>query len=484
MKDDVVEIDLLELCGVIKKHIIKIIALCIVCAALGFAFAEYVIPEKFKASTKIIIVKDETQGSSSVSYSDVQLSQKLASTYEQIIMSEAISDDVISNLNLENEYDIDTAAYNKIVSVTSENNTEVMTIKVETTDPELSAKIANEIVDVFIDRVYSIYDVQNVSILNRAKVPESKSSPSITKYTAIGGLMGLVISVAIVVIIYLTDTKIKTEEQIKEIFDYPTIGSVPSFEIKDDDNVIASDDNRKPADNFVTLLNPDTVAAESFRILRTNLSLRDFDEAIQVINVISAFQKEAKSTTVINLAYVYSQLGKKVLVMDLDLRLPSLHKKLRLRNKIGVTDVMNKKCSFADAVIHYTSNYDVLLSGTKTVYASELIQSNAFRTFLDELKQKYDIILIDCPPINMVTDGMIASTLSDGTIMCIASNHDDKSDLIKARDTLKQFDIRMLGIVMTMMPMSKKYYSHEYGYGYGYGHTSDKKSRRKNKKTA
>lgn len=483
MQDDVVEIDLLELLNIARKHIVKIISLCILCSAIGFAIAEFVIPEKFTATSKIIIVKDENQASSTVTYSDIQLTQSLASTYEQIMMSEAVSDEVINNLELDSKYDIDTKKYNDIVSASTENKTEVMTIKAETISPELSAKIVNEAVDVFIKKVYSIYDIRNVSILNRAKIPEEKSSPSITKYTAIGGLIGLVISAAVVVILSVTDTKVKTEEELKEIFDYPTIGNIPFFEINDDENKVYSEENRKPSSNFVTMLEPDTVAAEGFRILRTNLSLRDFDETIKVINVISAYQQEAKSTTVINLAYVYSQLGKKVLVMDLDLRLPSLHKKYRLRNKLGITDLLNKKCSFADAVIHYTRNYDILLSGTKTVYASELIQSNSFRNFLNELKQRYDIILIDCPPINMVTDGMITSTLADGTILCVASNHDDKNDLIKARDTLKQFDIRMLGIVITMTSVGKKYYSHEYGYGYGYGYgRSSKKSKKPEEK--
>ena len=237
-----------------------------------------------------------------------------------------------------------------------------------------------------------------------------------------------------------------------------------------------------PADNLVTLLHPDSVAAEAYRILRTNLSLRDFDEKIQIINVISAYQQEAKSTCVLNLGYVYSQLNKKVLVMDLDLRLPSIHKKLKIRNRLGITDLMNRKCGFSEAVIHYADNFDILLSGTKTVYASELIQSQTFKKVLEELRKGYDIIIIDCPPINMVTDGMIASTLADGTILCVAANHNDKKDLIKARDTLKQFDVNMLGIVMTKMPVQKKYYSHEYGYGYGYGYgSSDSKQKTKRK---
>ena len=243
----------------------------------------------------------------------------------------------------------------------------------------------------------------------------------------------------------------------------------------------------KPSDNLITLIDPENVTSEAFRILRTNISLKDFDSKLKVINVISTTAQESKSTTVLNLGYVFSQLGKKVLIMDLDLRLPSLHKKLRLKNKHGITDVIAKTIDFNDAVIHYTQKMDVILSGTKNPYASELIQSKSFANILDNLKQKYDMIFIDCPPVGLVTDGVITSTLCDGTIMCIASGKNDKKDLEKTRDLLKQFDVNILGIVMTRMPVQKKYYSkygyNKYGYGYGYGSSERKKDDNKKEKT-
>ena len=243
----------------------------------------------------------------------------------------------------------------------------------------------------------------------------------------------------------------------------------------------------KPSDNLITLLEPDNVASEAFRILRTNISLKDFDSKIKVINVISSNAQESKSTTVLNLGYVFTQLEKKVLILDLDLRLPSIHKKLRLKNKVGVSDVIANSVVFKNAVIHYTNKMDVLLSGTKNPYASELIQSKAFSNLLDSLKEQYDLIIIDCPPVGLVTDGVITSTLCDGTILCVASGMNDKKDLEKTRDLLKQFDVNILGIVMTRMPVAKKYYSkygyNKYGYGYGYGTSSDKKKGKKKKES-
>ncbi len=241
----------------------------------------------------------------------------------------------------------------------------------------------------------------------------------------------------------------------------------------------------RPSDNLVTLTQPDSVASEAFRILRTNISLKDFDNKLKVINVISSTAQESKSTTVLNLGYVFSQLGKRVLIMDLDLRLPSLHKKLKMKNKNGITDVIAKTVDFNEAVIHYTKNMDIILSGTRNPYASELIQSKAFSNVLEALRNAYDIIIIDCPPVGLVTDGVIASTLCDGTIMCVASGMNDKKDLERTKDLINQFNVNVLGIVMTRVPAGKKYYSKygykKYGYGYGYYGESDKKKKKEKK---
>ena len=242
-----------------------------------------------------------------------------------------------------------------------------------------------------------------------------------------------------------------------------------------------------PTDILVTMTNPDSVAAEAFRILRTNISLRDFDSKIKTINIISTQAHEAKSTVVLNLAYSFSQLGKRVLVIDMDLRAPTLHKKLRLKNNLGISDFVTRRATFDEILIKYTDRFDIILSGTKNPYASEFIQSNSFKKVLAKLRDTYDLVLLDCPPVGLVTDGMITSTLCDGTILCVSYNTNDKKDLENCRDLLKQFDVNILGIVMTQMPGGKRYGKYgkygKYGnYGsYGsYGsHGSDENNKKK-----
>ncbi len=230
----------------------------------------------------------------------------------------------------------------------------------------------------------------------------------------------------------------------------------------------------EPTKSLVTMNDPASAAAEAFRQLRTNITLRDFDKKIKVINVISTGPQESKSTTTLNLAYTYSQLGRRVLVIDMDLRLPSIHKKLNLRNKVGITDVIGGQCRFESAVNNYAPNFDVLTSGTKVPFASEFVQSKALKDFLESLKLKYSLILIDCPPVGLVTDGVIASGLCDGTVLCLASGKNERKELERTKDILEQMQVNVLGIVMTRMPQMKKYYG---SYGGYYG--SSKKGKKK-----
>ena len=241
--EDEQEIDLVQVFEIIRKNLLLFIAICFVCCSAALCVTKFLMEEKFTAEAKMIIVQksDSASNQQNYTYSDVQLSQKLASTYSEIIMSEAISDQVVSNLNLYELYEIDSQAYSKIVKVSSANNTEVINIDVTTNNPQLSANIANEIVDVFEEKIYDIMQIENVTTLTDAKVPLKKSAPSTTRNVAIGGLIGMLICMVIVIKELFTDVNIKTEDEVKAIFDLPVIGNIPYFEIDDEKEVEDND---------------------------------------------------------------------------------------------------------------------------------------------------------------------------------------------------------------------------------------------------
>lgn len=225
-ENDEIEIDLSRVFEIIKKHF-KLFALIILAtSAVAALVTLFLIPKKYTAETKLIIVQKSNPDSQQISYNDLQTSQKLVNTYSEILKSEAISDEVIQNLKLD---DLDTEGYQKIVKISSVKDTEVITVAVTSKDSKEAATIANEVVRVFQDKIYSIMNIENVTVLNSAKVPEKKSSPSTMRNTLVGFLLGCVIDGCIVVYLLLNDRNIRTEEEMKQIFDYPIIGLIPDM---------------------------------------------------------------------------------------------------------------------------------------------------------------------------------------------------------------------------------------------------------------
>ena len=227
-ENDEIEIDLSRVFEIVKKYF-KPFALIILAASIVAALITlFLIPKKYTAEAKLIIVQKSNPDSQQISYNDIQISQKLVNTYSEILKSEAVSDEVIRNLKLSQD-GIDHKAYLDMVNISSVKDTEVIKISVETKDPEQSAKIANEIVSVFQSKIVNIMNIENVTVLNSAKVPEQKSSPSNVKNTMIGFLLGCVIDGCIVMYLLLNDRNIRTEEELKQIFDYPIIGLIPEL---------------------------------------------------------------------------------------------------------------------------------------------------------------------------------------------------------------------------------------------------------------
>ena len=227
-------IDLLKLFEIVMKNIVWFIIVIILCGTVAYAGTTLLIDKTYSATATVIIVQNNNSNASqAVTYNDVQLSQKLVSTYTQILQSEAIGDSVVANLDLYDKYEIDTEKLNKMVEVKAASNTEVMNITATTKDPKLSADIANEMVSVFKKKIFDIMSVENVTVLNSAKIPTKPSGPSTLKNTAIGMMIGAVLCGIYAVIVLLTDTKVKTEEDVKKIFDYPVIGIIPEFKVEE-----------------------------------------------------------------------------------------------------------------------------------------------------------------------------------------------------------------------------------------------------------
>ncbi len=177
---------------------------------------------------------------------------------------------------------------------------------------------------------------------------------------------------------------------------------------------------------FVVEKKPKSISAESYKTLRTNIQYSSFDKEIRTIVVTSSEPGEGKSTTSGNLAFAFAQSDKKTIIIDCDLRKPSLHKKFKISNTSGLSDVLIGRVKVDEAVHEYSKNLDVLTSGKLPPNPSEMLGSKTMENLVKALKSQYDIIILDSSPLQAVTDSQILSAKADGTVLVVRAGKTKK----------------------------------------------------------
>ncbi|WMX54288.1 CpsD/CapB family tyrosine-protein kinase [Peribacillus sp. R9-11] len=214
--------------------------------------------------------------------------------------------------------------------------------------------------------------------------------------------------------------------------------------------------------NLIAQTNPKSPITEQYRIIRTNIQFSSVDKEIKTIVVTSAEPNDGKSTTAANLAIVLAQEEKKVLLVDADLRKPSIHYAFKISNIHGLTSVLTKKMDLRKTISNSNVlNLDILTSGPIPPNPSELLNSKAIETAINKLKDTYDYIILDTPPVLVVTDSQIVANKCDGVIMVVASGKTNKQSAVKAKELLEKANTALLGVVLNGMESdtSNYYYS-------------------------
>ena len=215
---------------------------------------------------------------------------------------------------------------------------------------------------------------------------------------------------------------------------------------------------------------------EIFRHLRTNIEFSQMDDDLRVINVVSTNPNEGKSTVSTNLARIFADKYKRVLLIDGDLRNPSDHKMFKVSNAKGFSNLLARYqpgtnvLSYEEIMPLEFSNQTILYflpTGRRVPNPTEILSSKKFSQFLEQARKEFDYIIIDCPPINRVSEGISISSMADGTLYVISAKETDKRAAKAAIDDLERTGANVFGVVLTKVEEVK---SRKYGYGYGYGY--------------
>ncbi|HWO77450.1 MAG TPA: CpsD/CapB family tyrosine-protein kinase [Bacillus sp. (in: firmicutes)] len=216
--------------------------------------------------------------------------------------------------------------------------------------------------------------------------------------------------------------------------------------------------------SLITHINPRSPIAEQYRTMRTNIQFTQVDQTIRSLMVTSSGPAEGKSTTVANLAVVFAQQGKKVLVVDADMRKPTVHYTFRLNNTLGLTNILTKQATLEEAINDsLIENLFVMTSGPVPPNPAELLGSSAMENLLAELYKQFDLVIFDTPPVLAVTDAQILANQCNGTILVVSSGKTEIDYANKSKELLLNAKGKLLGVVLNNKKDKKGAYYYYYG---------------------
>ena len=450
------EINLKELWNYYKKYLIYVVIITVLCALGMYFYSENVKKPMYSSSSKVVLVKDgETTSDNGITQNDINLNQKLVSTYTQIIKSKLVVNRVNEELDLNYTYD-------KLlgeIGVTAVDDTELLKISVSDKNPETAPTIANKIAEVFGEEVKDIYKIDNVKILEYAEVPEKPSNIHTVKDMIIAGLVGLVVTSGIIFVVFYFDDTLRDTDTLENDIKLPILAKV----FKD-----------KSKTELVVEEQPNAAASESIRNLRTNLQFSSIDKTLKTVLVTSSVPSDGKSFISANLAVSFAQAGKKVLLVDCDLRKGRQHKIFDVSGKKGLSNLLIGDIGTYSDYICKTNvkNLFLIPRGTFPPNPSELLNSKKNKTFIDIVSKKYDIVILDGAPLTGLSDSLILSSLVDTTLIVTSMNHTPKTELLNAKKALDNVGANIAGTVANNVVAKKGSYG---GYYYYYGYSANKK---------
>ncbi len=320
----------------------------------------------------------------------------------------------------------------------------------------------------------------NFRIIDAARVPTAPSEPNIPRNLSFALVLGVISGVGLAFVLENMDNTVRTPEQATALSALPSLGMIPLGSKSGNHGPTGKRlalTSSKEVVETVTQVRPQSQMAESYRALRTSLLLSNLGAPPKVIMVTSARPQEGKTTTSINTAIVLAQKGVRVLLIDADLRRPSVHKTLGMGPRSGLSNVLTGSATTQQTITTSTilPNLFIMPAGTPPPNPAELLASLNMRTLIAELRGQYDHIVIDTPPTLSVTDAVVLSPTADATILVIRSGQTTKQALRRARDVLMQVNAHVAGVLLNAVDLTSPdyYYYYEYQGKYGQYYQED-----------
>ena len=426
---------------VIRKRWQIIVAVTLVVLA-GAALATALSPKVYEATTRLFVSTSGSSDSSAL-LSGSNFTQQRVKSYADVITTPNVLDPVIKELQLNTT----AAKLGDQITATVPLDTVLIEVAVQNTNPRVAAEVADAVGRQFTSTVADLESVNKgqpspvkVTVVSAPTVPTTPISPKPVRNLALGVVLGLLLGLGLALLRDLLDTTIKNEKDCSEVTDSTVIGGI-AFD---------PDASKNP---LIVQADPHSPRAEAFRTLRTNLQFVDAANHPRSIVFTSSVPDEGKTTTTANLAITMAAGGARICVVEGDLRRPRLLEYMGMDGSRGLTNVLIGQAGLEDVLQQFAdSSVYVVGAGSVPPNPSELLGSAAMIETLRELESRFDVVIIDTPPLLPVTDAAVLSTIAGGTVVVVGAGRVDRDHLAKSLQSLEAVNGRLLGLVLNMIP--------------------------------
>lgn len=484
------EVDFGRVFRAVLSRVWLVAVISVLCAAIAFAGTVLLITPQYESAAMFYVNNSNLSlgdASLSISSGDLSTSRNLVDSYIVILNTRETLVDVIDYAGVNRGY----SELSGMLTAEAVNETEIFRVTVSSPDPYEAERIADAIAHILPKRIGTIIDGTSAKVVDAAIVPTKPSSPSHITNTVIGFLIGMIISIGAIALREISDTTIRVEEDITQNCKYPILVSVPDMTVSGKGGTYYGYGREKKkkgkyhtssSHSKLSLMGPDIsfAASEAYKLLRTKLQFSFADENdCHIIGLSSALSGEGKSLTAVNIAYALSELDKKVLLVDCDMRRPTLAEKLGVKKYPGLSNFLTRQCSLTDVIQSCQldggeKHFHVITAGQNPPNPVELLSSERMDNALKSTRKTYDYVILDLPPVGEVSDALTVAKATDGMLLIVRQNYCDRGALF---DAVSQFDFvksKTLGVVFnaTNEQSGKGYYKRYYKkYGKSYENT-------------
>ena len=404
----------------------------------------------YQSSATLLV--DLTQQPGTVVYNDILASERLSKTYRELITQRPVLQGVLADGEFP---DMTVVELRDKLDVSITRDTQLLKISVRDEDPAEAARLANAVASTFVAQQdeLSVTRPGTVSIVESAEAPDSPVSPNLRLNILLAVVVGFILAGGLALLLEYLDDTVKSPDDVKTVAGLPVLGEVGRWRSQKGEIHLVKRGERAGE-------------REAYSMLRTNVRFSTLSKSVQVILVTSTNANEGKSTTAANLAVAVAETGKKVALVDADLRRPSLHRAFGLENRAGLTSALLKDASLDGDVLRPAPFYTLSLmtSGPLPPNPAELLEWEGFDALLERLKREFDLVILDSPPVLAVADARILAAKADATILVIDTGRTRAGAVRKALQALATANADVLGVVLNKVRKSSRSYDYYYDY--------------------